>query len=97
MCHTINITDDNIREGNETFSVIVSSPDDPVEFRMSTTVVTIKDNDEVLVELEQQSYEIDEDDSNVELNATLQICVILTGEIETPVSVAVTSVNSTAT
>ena len=45
MCHTINITDDNIREGNETFSVIVSSPDDPVELRMPTTVVTIKDND----------------------------------------------------
>ena len=49
------------------------------------------------MELEKQSYEIDEDDSNVELNATLQICVILTGEIETPVSVTVTSVNSTAT
>ena len=44
-CHTINITDDSIREGDETFSVVVSSPDDPVDLRTSTAVVTIRDDD----------------------------------------------------
>ena len=44
-CTVVNITDDNIREGNETFSVVISSPDNPVILRASTAVITIKDDD----------------------------------------------------
>ena len=45
QCIAINITDDNVREGDEHFSVTVRSPDNPVVLRVSTAVVTIKDND----------------------------------------------------
>ena len=47
----------------------------------------------MLIELEQQIYEIIEDGSN----DTLQICAILTGEIETLITATLTSVNITAT
>ena len=47
-----------------------------------------------MIELEQENYEIFEDD---ELDVTLQICIILNGEIETPITIMLTSVNITAT
>lgn len=44
-CANVIITDDDIREGEETFSVTISSTDDAVLLGSSTAVVTIRDDD----------------------------------------------------
>ena len=44
-CGGVSIIDDSIRESSETFSVLISSPDEPVTLRDSTALVIILDND----------------------------------------------------
>ena len=44
-CSSVAVVNDNVREGEETFSVTVSSPDEAIDLRSSTAVVTIQDND----------------------------------------------------
>ena len=44
-CSPVALVDDNVREGEETFSVTLSPPDEAVDLRSSSAVVTIQDND----------------------------------------------------
>ena len=55
-CTDIRIEDDNIVEEDETFRVVVSSADSSVDIMPSTTVVTIVDNDKVVIGLDREKY-----------------------------------------
>ena len=44
-CSPVAVVNDNVREGEETFSVTLSTLDEAVDLRSSTAVVRIQDND----------------------------------------------------
>ena len=51
QCSEVNITDDSVREGQERFSVSISSLNDAVILGSSTATVIIQDNDGKLQDL----------------------------------------------
>ena len=88
QCVDIPITDDDRVEDPENFTVVISGDDPDVNFMPPTSVVTIIDNDRVVIGFEMESYQGDEGQS-VEVcarlfNGTLEQSVIVeifTGDI----------------
>ena len=85
QCVDIPIEDDNIVEEPENFTVVVSGDDPDVDFTPPTSVVTITDNDRVVIGFEMERYQGDEGD-------TVQVCAILSnGTLERSIVVDITS------
>ena len=79
----IPITDDDRVEDPENFTVVISGDDPDVNFMPPTSVVTIIDNDRVVIGFEMESYQGDEGQS-------IEVCAILfNGTLEQSVIVEI--------
>ena len=56
QCSEVTIVNDAVREGEETFSVTISSSDDAVRLGSSTAIVTIQDDDGKCCKIILESY-----------------------------------------
>jgi hypothetical protein len=75
VCTTIRLRNDRTQENTERFSLSLELPsntDPRIELTQAEGQVIIRDSDEVVVELERESYTVDEDDGTVE------VCVRIT-------------------
>ena len=90
-CSTIPILDDSAVEGNETFSVQLSTSNTAVDITQSSAMVTIIDDDAVTIEWSTLSYGVDEND------ALVTVCAeIVQGEIARPVVVFYSTMDGSA-
>lgn len=90
-CSTISILDDSVVEGNETFSVQLSTSNAAVDITQSSAMVTIIDDDAVTIEWSTLSYGVDEND------ALVTVCAeIVQGEIARPVVVFYSTMDGSA-
>ena len=80
-CVQVNIRDDNVVEGNETFPVNLTSLHPSVDISQSFADVSIIDDDTVMIQWSSTSYAFDEDSS------TSSVCAELAGELARPVTV----------
>jgi ribosomal protein L35AE/L33A len=92
----INITDDDIVEGNETFNLILSNPDNAPISDPGVAVVTIDDDDDGdaepgTLQFSDAEYDVDEDDGSIEITVTR------VGGSDGAVSVRCASSNGSAT
>ena len=89
QCHTINITDDNVLETSEQFTVTLVPPVGVARMGVgqNRTIITIIDDDQVSVKFVQTELEIDEDspDHNV------SVCILMEGVADRGVAVDVKS------
>ena len=91
-CASFTIIDDVILEGVESFEVILSAEEDPaILFARSSVVVEIEDNDRVTVSVVKTHYTVAEEGGAVE------VCIRLTGTIETAVNVTMATEGASAT
>ena len=89
-CADIPIVDDNIVELAENLSVIVSGDDPDVDFEPDTAIVTIVDNDRVVIGFEMETYQGDE-------GQTVEVCAIVrNGTLERSVLVEIFTGDLTA-
>ena len=90
-CASFAIIDDVILEGVESFVVSLSAEEDPaILFARSSVVVEIEDNDQVTVSMVEESYTVAEEGGAVE------VCIRLTGAIETAVNVTMATEGASA-
>ena len=87
----VTILDDSLVEGDETFTVNLSSQGGNFAFGQATAVVTIVDNEASTVTFSNTSYQVAE---NKEYNAT--ITLLRSGNINSAVQVNITTVGGTA-
>ena len=91
QCVDIPIKDDDIVEEPERFTVVVTRDDPDVVITSPTSVVTITDNDRVLIGFEMERYRGDEGE-------TVEVCAILfNGTLEKSLVVDITSRDLSAT
>ena len=88
QCHRVTIIDDNILESTEHFEAVLSTEVDRVSVLTSSTRVAITDDDFVSVGFTQTQFTVDEDDPE---QRRTSVCIKVTGETGTGVSVSVTS------
>ena len=83
-CADIPITDDNRVELPENFTVEIHSDDPDVDFAPPTSVVTILDNDRVVIGFEMEQYRGEE-------GGMVEVCAVvsLNGSLDTNVSVQI--------
>ena len=87
-CTSINLVSDTILEGDEGFSLLMTSSDPAVTLgQTTTTYVTIRDDDTVQVVFEQEQFTVEESDIEV------SICVMLQGSIERSITVMLSTKN----
>lgn len=72
QCTIIKITDDFVLESTENFNVLITPGDSSITILTLTAVITIVDNDMVGIGLEEEEYEVTEDQGSVE------VCVVVT-------------------
>ena len=89
-CLQINIFDDNVVETNETFSVLLTSPDDAVDIDQTSATTTIIDDDTVIIHWSSTSYTFEED------SVASSVCAELIGELARPVTVHYSTSDTTA-
>jgi hypothetical protein len=80
-CFQVQIMDDDTFEDLETFLIVMSTLDSAVEIPQPELIVTIQDNDRVVVSFTETEYVVNESD------LLLEVCVSLDGATEVPVSV----------
>ena len=90
-CMNVTIDDDSIVEDEESFKVVVSSTDQNVDVGLSTTTVTILDNDKATIGIEMNQYHGDEGQMTT-------VCAALNGNValERQVMVQLSTINATA-
>ena len=91
-CLQINIFDDNVVETNETFSVLLTSPNDAVDIDQTSTTTTIIDDDTVMIHWSSTSYTFEEDS----VASSTSVCAELIGELARPVTVHYSTSDTTA-
>lgn len=94
QCHQINIINDKILEGTEHFEIRLRAPEGVARISMGRdhTTVTIDDDDQVMIQFMQTEFSVDEDGSE----RTVQVCVVLEGEISRQVSATISTQPGTA-
>lgn len=89
-CFNVSILDDNIVERNETFSVLLTSSNSAIEISPSSAMVTIIDDDTVVIGWSSLSFEFDEN------GRFATVCAeIMQGEIARGVSVFFSTMDDT--
>ena len=89
-CADIPIIDDDTVEEQENFTIIVSGDDPDIDFGPATSVVTIVDNDIVVIGFEMETYRGDE-------GTTVEVCaVVIDGALERSTAVEVFTADLTA-
>lgn len=95
LCRTVNIENDTILEDEEYFFLNLFTTDsalytDDGSSNSSTVVVTITDDDSVSVSLLRDELAVEEESGSVD------VCVVLTGDIEREVTVTLSTEEATA-
>ena len=94
QCYQVNIINDNVLEGVESFEMILQAPEnvDRVDVDIGHIIVTINDDDHVTIGFKQTEYSVAEDGSEGGVN----VCVLLEGAIDRDASVSIISQIGTA-
>ena len=90
-CSTISILNDSVVERNETFSVQLSTSSAALDITQNSAIVTIIDDDAVIIGWSTLSYGVDENDALVTACAE-----IIQGEIARPVIVFYSTMDGSA-
>ncbi len=90
LCINVTIIDDLLLENNESFTLLVTSPDSAVSVKLNMTTVTILDDDSVTLAMHPMEFTITERSQQV------QITVVLRGSLEREVSLMLESDDGTA-